>query len=208
MKKLTKILALLCSVICLAFCFSACAKEEYTYWQTYKKQTGETVLQYTSELSFGSSNVKIKEIWINLSKVNFDPALNQANISIELTKKSSSTPVYLDCKVTKEQVKKSKDGWVQLYFNADSYVECNTAKIVIVDEMRVNEICFIKSDAKLATLTFSKAGVSAGNSHQSFAREDLVALTSGYAYNEGGHYAFNIIDEQDKFPLEYIQTKA
>ena len=61
MKKLTKIFALICAIICLASVTTACSKEEYTYWQTDRKVAGETVLAYTAEISFAEDNIYLGE---------------------------------------------------------------------------------------------------------------------------------------------------
>ena len=210
MKKLTKIFALICAIICLASVTTACSKEDYTYWQTDRKVAGETVLAYTAEISFGSSNVKVNEIWINVSNIDFDPASKQVPVTIELKKKTSSTSnaEVLDRTITSEQLKKAKDGWIQIYITEDGKapIECNVATLKIVNKMRVNEICFINSNGKLINTTFTKAGVVAGNSSNLYTKEQLENLTAGYVYDEKGNYAFNLIDEQGKFPLEYIQT--
>ena len=209
MKKLTKIFAVFCAIICISFAFTACSKEEYSYWQTERQAAGETILEYTAELSFGSSNIKVKEIWINLSKVSFDPASKQTTIEIELLKSGTNqTPSILTCNVTEDDLKNSKDGWVQLYLN-DEGIDCKQATVIVVDKMRINEICFVKENATLATVSFSKAGVMTGNQGTLYTREQLEALQEGMpAYNKNGNYAFNLVDEQDKFPLEYIQTQA
>ena len=71
----------------------------------------------------------------------------------------------------------------------------------------INEICFVKKDGKLATVTFSKGGVKASTSGKLYTKAELDALTEGHiAYNENP--AYNIVDEQSKFPIEKIQTKG
>ncbi len=208
MKKLTKIFAILCAIICLSLTFTACSKEEYTYWQTDRKAAGSTLLEYTAEISFGSSNIKVTEIWINLSNVDFNPSSKETTISVKLLKSSSTaTPTVLPCKVSADDLKNSKDGWVQIYFS-ETAVEAKTVTISVVDKMRVNEVCFVKENGMLATLTFSKAGVMAGSLGKLYTQSELEALAdSEYAYDKNGNYAFNLIDEQEKFPLEYIQTQ-
>ena len=209
MKKLTKIFAVFCAIICLSLAFTGCSKEEYSYWQTERQIAGENTLEYTAELSFGSSNIKVKEIWVNLSKVEFNPSSKQTTIEIELLKSGTNqTPSILTCNVTEEELKNSKDGWVQLYLN-DEGIDCKQATVIVVDKMHVNEICFIKADATLSATTFSKAGVKAGNQGKLYTHEELEGLSENEpAYDANGNYAFNLVDEQDKFPLEYIQTQA
>ena len=214
MKKLTKIFALICALICLSVSAVACSNEKYTYWQTERKVAGETTLKYTAEITFGSSTVKVSEIWINLSNVDFDPKLKTTVISLELVKSSSSSDKSenIDYTLTSDELKKSKDGWIRIYFATEdeeddaSPISCNSALLKIVDKMHVNEICFINNNGKLISVNFSKAGVVAGKSSNLYSKDELEALTEGYVYDKNGNYAFNLVDEQDKFPLEYIKT--
>ena len=199
MKKIVKLLCIVLSLLTIACCSVACGeKEEYSYWQTQAKQAGESRMVYTAELSFGTSNINLVECWINIS--NFKA--QSTNITVRLSTSTTATPKTIQKSVTSQQVKDSEDGWVKLDFGSE--VSCKIAVIEIVDEMRVNEIVFVKADGKLATITFTKGGVKAGSSANLYTKAELEALVEGnLAYSE--HYAFNIIDEQDKFPLSKIQ---
>ena len=204
MKKLIKLLSVILTVFLLSLSVVACDKgEDYTCWQTEAKESGETRLIYVAELSFGSSNVDIAEIWINVS----DFKAQTSTITINLSKTTSSTPTALSCPLNSTQVKEAEDGWIQIY--KGSSVSCKIASIEVVDSMKINEICFIKKDGKLATVTFTQGGVKVKGSAKVYNKAGHEALTENdYAYNKDGNYSFNIIDEQDKFPTEKIQTKA
>lgn len=202
MKKLVKLLCMTLTLVILFACTTACSdKVEYTYWQTEAKQAGEARMIYSAELSLGSSNVDITEIWVNLDDMKCD----NTTITIELLKTSTSTPTTLQCPVKAKDVKDSEDGWVQLYF--DKSVSCKIVIIEIVDAMKVNEIYFVKKDGKGATPTFTKGGVRVNSSANLYDKTGLETLAeSNLAYSENP--AFNIIDEQDKFPVEKIQTQG
>ena len=204
MKKLSKLLSILLAVFLLSLSVVACDKgEEYTYWQTEAKASGETRLIYVAELSFGSSNVDIAEIWINVS----DFKAKDSTITINLSKSSTSTPETLNCSLNATDVKEAEDGWIQIYMGASK--SCKIATIEVVDAMKINEICFIKKDGKLANVTFTQGGVKVKGSAKLYNKADHATLTEDdYVYNEDGNYSFNIIDEQDKFPIEKIETKA
>ena len=201
MKKFFKLLCIALSVLTIAFCATACGdKVEYTYWQTEAKQAGDSRLVYVAELSFGSTNVDIAEVWVNVSNFKAKSSI----ITLKLAKTTTSVTT-VECPITSETVKEAKDGWVQLV--VDKNVTCKSVTIEVVDVMQINEIVFIKSDAKLAKLTFTKGGVKVGTSSANlYTESELKALAeTNLAYSENP--AFNVIDEQDKFPVEKIQTK-
>ena len=201
MKKILRTICILVSLLCVVFSAVACGeKNEFTGWQTQAKQSGDSRLVYVAELSLGSTNVDVAEIWVNVSNLKVKSTI----ITLKLAKSTSSVKT-LECPVAKSAIKESKDGWIQLYF--DSAVTCKTVTVEVVDEMMINEICFVKKDGKLATVTFSKGGVKASTSGKLYTKAELDALTEGHiAYNENP--AYNIVDEQSKFPIEKIQTKG
>ncbi len=198
MKKIIKLLCVTLSLLLLSFSATACDKEEYSYWQITAKQVGEVRLTHVAELSFGSSNIEITEVWANISGFK----AQSTTITLIFTKTSSSKTTK-ECAVTSSQIKNSEDGWIQLYFG--DAITCKSVTVEIVDTMKMNEMYFVKSDAKSATPTFTKGGVRASNSANLYTKAELEKLTeSDMAYSENP--SFNVIDEQDKFPVEKIQT--
>lgn len=201
MKKFFKFMCVVLSVLTFAFCATACGdKAEFTYWQTEAKQAGDSRLVYVAELSFGSTNVDITEVWVNVSNFKAQSSI----ITLKLAKTSTSVTT-LECPITSANVKEAKDGWIQLYFS--KAVACKTVSVEVVDVMSVNEIVFIKSDAKVANVTFTQGGVKVGSSSANlYNKAELDALAeNNLAYSKNP--AYNVIDEQDKFPVEKIQTK-
>lgn len=200
MKKLfIKLFALILSLSCV-LSLTACG-ESYTYWQTSGKQSDDLRLVYVSEISLGTSTVELTEIWVNVSK------LKPASTTLTLVLSNSSTSLKtINYDLTSEEVRKAKDGWVNVYF--DEVVKCNKVSVQAVDEMRINEVVCIKSDATVIEASFSQGGVKisgTGKSENIYNKEELEALTeSDPAYSENP--AFNIVDEQDKFPTELIKT--
>lgn len=200
MKKIIKLLCIVLSVACLSFCVTSCSKDDYSYWQITAKQSGEARLVYACELSFGSSNIEVTEVWVNLSKFKAESTI----ITLLFAKTSTSIEATIECPITKSQVSESKDGWVQIYFG--KAISCKIVTIEAVDTMRINEIYFVKSDGTSAKPTFNKGGVRVGSSGQLHSQSKLESLPeTDLAYSE--HPSFNVIDEQDKFPVEKIQTK-
>ena len=180
---------------------TACG-ESYTYWQTSGKQSDDLRLVYLSEISLGTATVELTEIWVNVSK------LKPASTTLTLVLSNSSTSLKtINYDLTLEEVRKAKDGWVNVYFG--EVVKCNKVSVQVVDEMRVNEVVCIKSDASVIEASFSQGGVKisgTGKSENIYNREELETLTeSDPAYSKNP--AFNIVDEQDKFPTELIKTK-
>ena len=215
MKKTVKLLCVLLSTLMLAFSFVACGDAvEYSYWQTYTKKAGESKLAYVSELSFGSSAVDVTEVWVNVSGLKEETA----NIHLLFAKSTTSTTP-IDCPIYASKIKESKDGWIQIYYFADAlnndsssgtaaYVSAKGVSIEIVSEMQINEIVFIKADGTLIVPTFTQGGVKIldSNSANLYTKSELEKLAeNNLAYNENP--AYNVIDEQDKFPVEKIQTK-
>jgi hypothetical protein len=198
MKKIISLLCVLLVVTCLSLSMTACNNSKYTYWQVEARESGESRLVHVADLSYGSTNIDVTEVWINLSKFKAESTV------ITLTFfKSTSTKTTKECPVKASDVKSAKDGWVLLYL--DSSVTCKSVTVEIVDTMQVNEICFVKSNGKLANVTFTKGGVKLGSSENLYAKNELEKLAeTNPAYNE--YPAFNIIDEQDKFPVEKIKT--
>ena len=207
MKKLIKLLCALISVLMLTVGFTACDNGgDYTYWQTYAYEANDASkakLAYVSELSFGSSAVDVTEVWVNISKMKDE----NANITLLFASSTTSSKT-IECPVYASKVKQSKDGWIQLYYDELCSVSAKGVSIEIVNEMRINEIVFIKEGGSVISATFSQGGVKIvdSNSANLYSKSELEALPeTNPAYNVNP--AFNVIDEQDKFPVEKIQTK-
>ena len=203
MKKVISLLTTLLLVFSMTLAFAGCGnKTEYSYWEIKAKQAADSRLTFVSELSFGSSYVQIGEVWVNVS----DIAGNGADITLQFYRSSTLKKTFT-YRITSDELKKSEDGWINAYFDTD--IECNKVVVSVIDSMKFNEICFINSDAKLATVTFTQGGVKSSTSDKSANIYDRATLDKldekDIAYNE--YPAYNIIDEQDKFPLEYIKTK-
>jgi hypothetical protein len=207
MKKLIKLLCALLSVLMLTVGFTACNDDgDYTYWQTYAYEANDSSkakLAYVSELSFGSLALNVTEVWVNVSK------MKDKNATITLLFASSTTSSKtVECPIYASDVKKSKDGWVQIFFNELASVSAKGVSIEIVNEMRINEIVFIKEGGTVISATFTQGGVKIVDSSSAnlYSKTELEALPeTNLAYNENP--AFNVIDEQSKFPVEKIQTK-
>lgn len=201
MKKILSIIIAFTLSLTALFSLTACSGS-YTYWQTEGKQSGEDRLIYISKVSFGSSTVELTEIWINVS--NLKPS--STTLTFELLN-SSSVIDTIDFELTSDMIKSAKDGWINVYFG--NAVRCSKVSVMAIDQMRINEVVFIKSDATLIEPEFSQGGVkvSGANSENLYDREKLESITeTDPAYSENP--AYNIIDEQDKFPVKYIKTEA
>ena len=207
MKKFIKLLCALLSVLVLSAGFTACDNgEDYTYWQTYAYEANDSSkakLAYVSELSFGKK-MKNKHLnYVNISKMKDE----NANITLLFASSSTSSKTK-ECPVYASKVKESKDGWIQLYYDELGSVSAKGVSIEIVNEMRINEIVFIKDDGSVIKSTFTQGGVKIvdSNSANLYSKSELEALAeTNPAYN--ANPAFNVIDEQSKFPVEKIQTK-
>ncbi len=204
MKKIVKLVCVLLSTLMLAFNFIACDDGvEYTYWQTYTKQAGDAKLAYVSELSFGSSAINVTEVWVNVS----DLKAETGSITLLFAKSTTSTNT-VDCPIYASKIKDSEDGWIQIYYDVLAPISAKGVSIEIVSEMRINEIVFIKEDGTRINPTFTQGGVKIldSNSANLYTKSELEKLQENdLAYNENP--AYNVIDEQDKFPAEKIQTK-
>lgn len=203
MKKLLSIILTVVVAVC-CFSFAACGSTEFTYWQTEGKEDADgTRLSYVATLSFDSS--KVAQIWINVSDLKPD----ETTLSIELksTATSSSTVKSINFDVTKSMIsenKKDSDGWMRVY-NGDETSSCKILNITVKDELRFNEIVLFNGSGEQIKLSFSEGGVKAGSASELvFNQEQLDALVEGnLAYNE--HPAYNIVDEQDSFPSEFLK---
>ena len=204
MKKIIKLLCITICLVCLALNVTACNKQDYTYWQIEAQAAGEVKLAHVAELSFGSSNVEISEVWFNVSKLK----PNETDIVLVFAKTSTST-TRVECHVTASQIRSAKNGWIKLALknlegNDLAPISCKTVTIEIVDTMRVNEVYFKKSNGESAKPTFTKGGVRPFGTESSknlYTKDELSKLPeTNLAYSENP--AFNIIDEQDKFPVQ------
>lgn len=202
-----KVLGIICAIVLsltASISLCACGGEKYTYWQISGRESNEVRLVYVSELSLSASSTGVTEVWVNIS--NLKPAATVLTVIFE---NSSSTVKTLNVDVTADMIKKAKSdkGWINLYFGEE--IKCTKATVQAIDQMRINEIVFIKSDATLLTPLFGQGGVkvsSSGNSGNLYTKDQLDSISeSDPAYNENP--AYNIVDEQNKFPTSLIKTK-
>ena len=202
-----KVLGIICAIVlCVTACISlcGCGEEKYTYWQISGRESNEVRLVYVSELSLSASSTGVTEVWVNIS--NLKP--NSTVLTVVFAN-SSSTVKTLNLDVTADMIKKAKadEGWINLYFGEE--IKCTKATVQAIDQMRINEIVFIKSDATMLTPLFGQGGVkvsSSGNSGNLYTKEQLDSISeSDPAYNENP--AYNIVDEQDRFPVSLIKTQ-
>lgn len=203
MKKIISIICTIMLALTLTFAFTGCNKTEYSYWEIKAKSAGDSRLTFVSEILIGTSSEKVGEVWVNIA----DIPSSGATITLKFYN-SSSLKKTLSYVVSSEILKKSKDGWLNAYY--DTAIECTKVEVSVIESMKFNEIVFVKEDGKLVTPIFTQGGVKSSVSDKSaniYGRDALDKLSpSDPAYSE--HPSYNIVDEQDKFPLEYIKTKG
>ena len=201
MKKIISLfLTAVIAVACLSF--TACNKNDFSYWQVNGVRIDdETRMKNIAELS--CSSTKITQVWINVS----DLKPEKTNISIDIYSSSTTTTAFkkINHTVTRSDIKaaQKKEGWINVFTGE---TERSAVKIVVTatDEFRFNEIVAINTDKELIKLTFSKGGVMVGENGDLYTKDQLDKLTEeNPAYNKNP--AYNIVDEQDKFPMEYVE---
>lgn len=204
MKKLFKKLFALIIASALCFSMSACGDNGLNGWKTVAKSASSegVSLEYVAKLEFKSGSIlTVREAWFNASGLKGD-----AKITVTLMNYSTKVKA-VDYTVTSEMLKASKNGWVNLLKGVN--YNCNRVLITTCDTISLNEIVFVNDDAKLIELTFSEGGVRPNGSEKGnvYSESELKALTEkNPAYSE--YPAYNLIDEQDKFPTELITFKA
>lgn len=192
--------------VCCVLPLSGCAS--LSGWKTVKMQSDGVNLEHRCELELASSPEEIVETWINVT------VQNDCRVTVDMqyysTSKNKKT-----LSLTKSEVSKAKNGWILVSEGVKkddgSYEKCNKAVISTYDTLTINEIVFVGKDsdgnAKLLKPTFTRGGVCAaagkGESYYT-SKETLEALgKNSPAWTE--FPAYNVIDEQDKFPLELIK---
>lgn len=203
MKKLFKKLFALILTSALCFSFAACGDNGLNGWKTVAKSaSGDGVkLEYVAVLEF-SGILDVREVWFNASGLKGD-----ASINVTLMNYGTKVKSIENFAVTSATLKASKKGWINLVKSV-SY-SCNKVVITTCDTISLNEIVFVGDDAKLIEVTFSEGGVRPSGSEKGnvYSESELKALTEkNPAYSE--YPAYNLIDEQDKFPTELITFKA
>lgn len=204
-------------IACCAFPLAGCS-DKWSGWKTVAKKSGEARLEYVCELKLADASTEVVEAWINVS------VENDCQVTVDM-KNYSTSKKKVTLNLTKSDVKKAKDGWILIA--SDFSEKCTRAVISTYDTLTVNEIVFITAvdrkdkndkvvkdeqgivirDAKMLALTFEKGGVqvSAGKGESFYSsKEELKELSkSDPAYTE--FPAYNVIDEQSKFPKELIR---
>jgi len=205
MKRFTSVLIIVLSVFVACATFTACGNKSdlTTYWQTESKQagSGENVvrLEYVAELTF--SKTRISAIWINVSDMEAD----QSSIIVNLynTSKNSQGEFRLD--LTKNTIRSSSDkkGWIK--FDGKCEKDCTKAVITVKDKLRIHEIYLVNDKDEQVKIQLSKGGVKGGSaSEMLYSEEELKKLDkSNIAFSE--HPAYNIVDEQDKIPVDLLK---
>lgn len=203
-------------IACCALPLAGCANK-WSGWKTVSKKSGEARLEYVCELKLADSSTEVVEAWINVS------VENDCQVTVDM-KNYSTSKKKVTLNLTKSDVKKAKDGWILIA--SDFSEKCTRAVISTYDTLTVNEIVFITAvdrkendkvvkdeqgivirDAKMLAPSFERGGVQVSEGKgESFysSKEELAALSkSDPAYTE--FPAYNVIDEQIKFPKELIR---
>lgn len=202
MKRLISKIAAAAVALTLAFSFTACGDNGLNGWKTVAKNASDgTALQYVSKIQVSSSGtVGVYEVWYNASGIN-----GEATFTVDFLSYSSSIKK-IEGKVNDAVLKASKDGWINLCHDVE--IKCNRVLITTCDTISLNEIVFIGKDGKLLNASFMEGGVrpNGSTSGNIYSRTELDALTENDpAYSKNP--AYNVIDEQDKFPTELIIYK-
>lgn len=203
-------------IACCALPLAGCANK-WSGWKTVSKKSGEARLEYVCELKLADSSTEVVEAWINVS------VENDCQVTVDM-KNYSTSKKKVTLNLTKSDVKKAKDGWILIA--SDFSEKCTRAVISTYDTLTVNEIVFITAvdrkendkvvkdeqgivirDAKMLAPSFERGGVQVSEGKgESFysSKEELASLSkSDPAYTE--FPAYNVIDEQSKFPKELIR---
>ena len=204
-------------IACCALPLAGCANK-WSGWKTVSKKSGEARLEYVCELKLADSSTEVVEAWINVS------VENDCQVTVDM-KNYSTSKKKVTLNLTKSDVKKAKDGWILIA--SDFSEKCTRAVISTYDTLTVNEIVFFTTEnkkddngkevkdeqgnvikvAKMLTPSFERGGVQVSEGKgESFysSKEELAALSkSDPAYTE--FPAYNVIDEQSKFPTELIK---
>lgn len=204
-------------IACCALPLAGCANK-WSGWKTVSKKSGDARLEYVCELKLADSSTEVVEAWINVS------VENDCQVTVDM-KNYSTSKKKVTLNLTKSDVKKAKDGWILIA--SDFSEKCTRAVISTYDTLTVNEIVFFTTEnkkdasgndvkdeqgnvikiAKMLTPSFERGGVQVSEGKgESFysSKEELAALSkSDPAYTE--FPAYNVIDEQGKFPTELIK---
>lgn len=206
-------------IACCAFPLAGCS-DKWSGWKTVSKKSGEARLEYVCELKLADSSTEVVEAWINVS------VENDCQVTVDM-KNYSTSKKKVTLNLTKSDVKKAKDGWILVA--CDFSEKCTRAVISTYDTLTVNEIVFFTTEnkkddngkevkdekgnvikvAKMLTPSFEMGGVRVSTDEgkgESFysSKEELKELSkSDPAYTE--FPAYNVIDEQSKFPKELIK---
>lgn len=203
MKKLLKKLLAGITTVALCVTLASCGGNELNGWKTVQKSASDGVLlEYMAKVQFSSATTTVSEIWCNVSDIS-----GEVSFTVTLTSyDSTSNQKEITTKVNAATLKQSQDGWVNV-LKSSSSGNYNRAIITTCDTMSLNEIIFIGTDGKVLEASFMEGGVrpSGTTSGNIYEEEELRSLTQlNPAYSE--YPAYNIVDEQDKFPEELIIT--
>lgn len=197
-----KIISVILTVFLAVACFSfvGCSNAKYSYWQTQgRKDAEENLMLNVAELTF--SSVKVSQVWINVS----DLKPEETTIQLDLYGTSSTAVKKISAKVTRADISNSnkKQGWINVLSEVTTK-NCSKINVQVSDTLKFNEIVLVNENGEMITLSFSKGGVKLDSSENIYTEEELKKLgKDNLAYSENP--AYNIVDEQDKFPTEYIE---
>lgn len=202
MKKFISKITAAALAFALAFSFAACGDNGLNGWKTVAKAASDgTALQYVSKIQVSSSStVGVYEVWFNASGIS-----GEVTFAVDFLSYSSSVKK-IEGKVSSEILKASHGGWVNLC--KDIEIKCNRVLITTCDTMSLNEIVFVGKNGKLLDVSFMEGGVrpNGSTSGNVYGENELKSIDKNNpAYSE--YPAYNIIDEQDKFPAELITYK-
>lgn len=203
MKKLFKKLFALALASTMCFSLAACGDNGLNGWKTVAKSASSegVALEYVAKLEFQSGMSNVREAWYNISGISGDVSFTVTLLNYSTTVKTVTSTV------TSATLKQAKNGWINLLTGVN--YSCNKVLITTCDSLSLNEIVFVGNDGKLIGLEFTEGGVRPSGSEKGniYSESELKALTEkNPAYSE--HPAYNLIDEQDKFPAELITFKA
>lgn len=204
MKKITKIFALILSIVFL-LAFSACNKtneNSYKGWEIIEERingVGDQLEHYAVfRITTSDSNRKLKDLWINAS------GLTDNSVTFEFAFSNSSSlssPLEKSGEVTKEQVKEN-DGWVKV-LDGETEIEYSYIEVYVTQNMNFNEMVLVSTTGKKLNLTLIETGARPSRGSNSvkykYTQNELEAkLEEG----EMTTSSLNLIDEQSRLVLD------
>ncbi len=216
MKKLLKNVAVLTAAVAVLGMFSACGKN-VTATKTECK-TGWEILQYntkdvnTGEVEAQSQSVflnitrkttdgtteKVNEVWINVAEISVDEVkLFTARYNSSDYTEYSTASYRKDIALTREEVKNSKDGWIQIVSDYDygySYLKIGTT-----GGIKINEIAVLNEKGEKMTFSVKAAGLILKTEDGKITSKPYYTSDEIKSLNLTDSSPLLLSDEQDKF---------